>query len=35
MPEAYEYSRSFFNRFYRPENVVLLIVGDIDARPRR
>jgi zinc protease len=29
MPEAFEYSRSFFKRFYRPENVVLLIVGDI------
>jgi zinc protease len=30
MPEQYEYSISFFNRFYRPENVVLLIVGDVD-----
>ncbi len=30
MPEAYEYSQSFFQRFYRPENVVLLIVGDVD-----
>ena len=30
MPEAYEYSLSFFRRFYRPENVVLLIVGDVD-----
>jgi zinc protease len=29
MPEAFEYSHSFFRRFYRPENVVLLIVGDI------
>ncbi len=29
MPEGFEYSRSFFARFYRPENVVLLIVGDI------
>jgi zinc protease len=29
MPEGYEYSRGFFHRFYRPENVVLLIVGDI------
>jgi zinc protease len=30
MPEAYEYSLSFFRRFYRPENVVLLVVGDVD-----
>jgi zinc protease len=30
MPQAYEYSHSFFERFYRPENVVLLIVGDVD-----
>jgi zinc protease len=32
MPEAYDYSRSFFNRYYRPENVVLILVGDIDTR---
>ncbi len=30
MPTMYEYSKSFFNRYYRPENVVLLLVGDID-----
>lgn len=30
MPQGYEYSMSFFRRFYRPENVVLLVVGDID-----
>jgi zinc protease len=30
MPEAFAYSVSFFKRFYRPENVVLLIVGDIN-----
>lgn len=30
MPQNFEYSRSFFDRFYRPENVVLLVVGDID-----
>ena len=29
MPEAYEYSKSFFQRFYRPDNVVLAITGDI------
>ncbi|MEO6005810.1 MAG: pitrilysin family protein [Opitutus sp.] len=31
MPEQFDYSRSFFQRFYRPENVILLIVGDVDA----
>ena len=30
MPNQYEYSRMFFDRFYRPENCVLLVVGDID-----
>jgi len=30
MPELYDYSRGFFSRYYRPENVVLLIVGDLD-----
>jgi zinc protease len=32
MPEAYDYSLSFFNRFYRPDNVVLLIVGDVEPK---
>lgn len=31
MPTMYAYSKSFFNRYYRPENVVILIVGDIDT----
>jgi zinc protease len=30
MPEAYEYSKSFFHRFYRPDNVVIVVTGDID-----
>ena len=30
MPEGFEYSRTFFERYYRPENVVLLLVGDFD-----
>jgi zinc protease len=30
MPKAFEYSRRFFDRYYRPENTVLLIVGDVD-----
>jgi zinc protease len=32
MPEAYDYSLSFFKRFYRPENVVILVVGDVDPK---
>jgi len=31
MPTMYEYSRGFFSRYYRPENCVLLIVGDFDV----
>jgi zinc protease len=30
MPGQYEYSKGFFKRFYRPENVVILVVGDFD-----
>jgi len=30
MPEGYEYSRQFHRRFYRPENVVLVLAGDFD-----
>lgn len=33
MPGMYDYSRSFFSRYYRPENVVLLITGDIEVEP--
>jgi zinc protease len=29
MPTMYEYSQSFYQRYYRPENVVLLICGDV------
>jgi zinc protease len=31
MPKAYEYSKSFYQRFYRPENVVIVIAGDFDV----
>jgi zinc protease len=31
MPNGYDYSKSFFERYYRPENCVLLITGDFDA----
>ena len=31
MPNQYEYSHKFFNRWYRPENAAVIIVGDVDA----
>jgi zinc protease len=30
MPEEYDYSISFFNRYYRPDNVVIIVAGDIN-----
>lgn len=30
MPNQYEYSQQFFNRFYRPENSIILITGNFD-----
>jgi len=30
MPDYYDYSLQFFDRFYRPENVKLLVVGDVE-----
>jgi len=30
MPNQYEYSLQFFNRFYRPENSIILITGNFD-----
>ena len=32
MPGYYQYSLGFFDRFYRPENITLLIVGDVDPQ---
>jgi zinc protease len=32
MPEAFDYSKNFFQRFYRPENVVIIVTGDIDTK---
>ncbi len=29
MPTLYEYSRTFFSRYYRPDNTVLFIAGDV------
>ncbi len=31
MPDGYAYSRSFYERHYRPENVVLVLAGDFDT----
>ncbi|MCC6786190.1 MAG: insulinase family protein [Planctomycetes bacterium] len=31
MPRQFDYSLQFFDRFYRPENVTLLVVGDVQA----
>jgi zinc protease len=33
MPGYYDYSLTFFQRFYRPDNITLLVVGD--AQPQR
>lgn len=30
MPEMYGYSRTFFDRFYRPEYTTIIVAGDID-----
>ncbi|MBV8200595.1 MAG: insulinase family protein [Acidobacteria bacterium] len=32
MPGYYDYSRQFFDRFYRPENCVVVVVGDVQPR---
>ena len=33
MPSKYDYSRDFFRRFYRPENCVIVVAGDVEAEP--
>jgi zinc protease len=33
MPKKYDYSLSFFNRYYRPENCVVIVAGDVDPEP--
>ena len=30
MPKRYEYSKTFFQRWYTPDNVVMVLVGDFD-----
>ena len=31
MPNQYDYSRQFFDRYYRPDNVQVIVAGDVDA----
>jgi zinc protease len=31
MPNQYDYSLEFFNRFYRPEYSTIIVVGDVTA----
>ena len=35
MPNQFEYSKQFFQRFYRPEYTTILVVGDVGAEPVR
>jgi len=30
MPNQYDYSREFFSRWYRPQNVTVIVAGDVD-----
>ena len=32
MPTGYQFSQQFFDRFYRPENVTLMVVGDVQPQ---
>ncbi len=34
MPTLYDYSREFFARYYRPENTVLFVAGDVEPAGR-
>jgi zinc protease len=31
MPKMYDYSKRFFQRYYRPENCTVIVAGDVDA----
>lgn len=35
MPNQYEYSKKFFDRYYRPEYTTILVVGDVKPRAVR
>ena len=32
MPNEYDYSRQFFDRYYRPEYTTIIVVGDVDPK---
>src|SRR5207302_11402327 len=32
MPNAYDYSRQFFKRFYTPDDAAIFVVGDVDRQ---
>ena len=32
MPQMFDYSRTFFDRFYRPERTTVIVAGDVDVR---
>ncbi|MEW5850241.1 MAG: pitrilysin family protein [Myxococcota bacterium] len=32
MPNQFDYSRTFFERWYRPENVAVIVAGDVDPK---
>lgn len=31
MPTMYDYSKSFFSRYYRPENCIVVVAGDVET----
>ncbi len=35
MPNQFQYSREFFNRYYRPEYVTIIVAGDVKPEPVR
>jgi zinc protease len=35
MPNQYDYSLKYFDRYYRPEYTTILVVGDVKAKPVR
>src|SRR6202034_65026 len=32
MPDEYDYSRQFFDRYYRPEYTTIIVAGDVDPK---
>jgi zinc protease len=35
MPDEYDYSRQFFDRYYRPEYTTIIVTGDVDPKKVR